>query len=136
MQGNTRNRTPPARVTPFPKPSRRVSPNGKATSSSQQNLAEVARAEHLPEEVDAEAAAELDEEAVHLAEVGGVAVGVEQRGGGPRVAHVHPHDLVPAAGPEAHHLRALLVLGGRDGGGRGGAPSAGAVPPPAAREGP
>jgi hypothetical protein len=50
------------------------------------------------------------------------------------VAHVDPHDLVPAAGPEAHHLRAVLLLGGRDdGGGRGGAPGAGAVPPPTAR---
>jgi hypothetical protein len=88
----------------------------------------VAGAEHLPEEIDTEAAAELDEEPVHLAEVGGVAVGVEHGGGGPRVAHVDPHDLVPAARAEAHHLCAVLLLGGR-GGGR--VPAA-AVPPPAA----
>jgi hypothetical protein len=52
-------------------------------------------------------------------------VGVEHRSGGARVAHVHPHDLVPAAGAEAHHLCAVLVIGG-----------AGGVPPPAARGGP
>jgi hypothetical protein len=46
------------------------------------------------------------------------------------VAHVHPDDLVPAPRAEAHHLRAVLVLGGC-GARRRGVPAA--VPPPAAR---
>jgi hypothetical protein len=50
-------------------------------------------------------------------------VGIEHRSGAASVAHVNPHDLVPAAGAEAHHLCAVLVIGGAGGG----------VPPPAAR---
>ena len=96
---HARNRPRP----PFPKPSRKFPPK-ENPSSLQPNPAklaiagpEVAGAEHLPEEIDTEASAELDEEPVHLAEVGGVAVGVEHGGGGRRVAHVDAHDLVAAA---------------------------------------
>ena len=49
--------------------------------------------ERLPHEIDAQVDAQFDEELVHLAEIGGVAVGVEQRGGGHGVADVDGHDL-------------------------------------------
>jgi hypothetical protein len=68
--------------------------------------------------------AELDEELVHLAEVGGVAVGVEQRELGPRLAHVHRDHLraplrpqpprlhvnPPRDARELHHRATALLL--------------------------
>jgi hypothetical protein len=77
----------------------------------------------VPHEVDFEVRAQLDEELVHLAEVGGVAVGVEHRELGGAMAHVHgdhlraplrPHpprlDVAPPRhARELHHLAAAHV---------------------------
>ena len=53
--------------------------------------------------------AELDEELVHLAEIGGVAVGVEEGGCGHGVADVEGDDLGATAGREPEHLHVLAV---------------------------
>lgn len=53
---------------------------------------------HLQRELATTVATELDKEPVHLAKGSGIAVRVEHRGGGPRLAHVHRHDLVYATG--------------------------------------
>jgi hypothetical protein len=77
----------------------------------------------VPYEVDVEVDTELHEELVHLAEVGGVAVGVEQREPGGALPHVHGDHLraplrpqpprfhvgPPRHATELHHLAAALV---------------------------
>lgn len=79
-----------------------------------------------PHDVDTEVGAELDEELVHLAEVGGVAVGVEEGGGGEGVADVEGDDVVAAAGGEAEHLHeAARVCSARRGAGAAGEAPAG-----------
>jgi hypothetical protein len=92
------------------------------------------RGGRVPHEVDIEVGAELDEELVHLAEVGGVAVGVEQRELGPGLAHVHRDHLGAPLRPQPprlhvgpprdaleldHHRAAALLLARQLGGGRG-----------------
>ena len=62
-----------------------------------------------PEDVDAEVEGEVQEELVEMAQVGGVAVGVEHGGRGVRVAHVHRRQRVPPARAEAQHLDVLPV---------------------------
>ena len=73
-----------------------------------------------PEDVNAEVEGEVEEELVEVAQVGGVAVGVEQRGGGVRVADVHRRHGVPPPRPEAEHLDVLPVGLPRHGGHPGG----------------
>ena len=58
------------------------------------------RLKHLPHEVDVEACAELDEDFVHIAEVGSVAMGEEHGEAGPGATHVHRDDL--RAPPRPH----------------------------------
>ena len=65
--------------------------------------------ERLPHEIDAQVDAQFDEELVHLAEIGGVAVGVEQRGGGHGVADVDGHDLRAPPRRELQDLHVLAV---------------------------
>ena len=62
-----------------------------------------------PEDVDAEVEGEVQEELVEMAQVGGVAVGVEHGGRGVRVAHVHRRQRVPLARAEAQYLDVLPV---------------------------
>ena len=62
-----------------------------------------------PEDVDAEVEGEVQEELVEVAQVGGVAVGVEHGGRGVRVAHIHRRQRVPPARAEAQHLDVLPV---------------------------
>jgi hypothetical protein len=61
---------------------------------------------HVPHEVDVEVRAELEEELVHLPQVGGVPVGVEQREARPGLAHVHGHHLRAALGGQPARLHA------------------------------
>ena len=61
---------------------------------------------NVPHEVDVEVRAELDEELVHLPQVGGVPVGVEQREARPGLAHVHGHHLRAALGGQPARLHA------------------------------
>lgn len=70
-----------------------------------------------PHEIDAEAGAELDEEIEHLADVGGVAVGVQQGGGRPGVPDVDGDDLVPALCSEAEDVDVAAAAGGELGDG-------------------
>jgi hypothetical protein len=51
----------------------------------------------------------MQEELVEVAQVRGVAVGIEHRGRGVRVAHVHRRQRVPFAGAEAQQLDVLPV---------------------------
>jgi hypothetical protein len=79
-----------------------------------------------PHDVDAQVRAELEEEAEHLAEVGGVSVGVEQREARGRVAPEGGDDARAGPGGERAHLDAGVrreprhlqqpgvVLSGRD----------------------
>lgn len=60
-----------------------------------------------PDEIDAKMDAELDEEIEHLADVGGVPVRVEQRGGRPGVTQVHRHDLVAPPRWEAEDVHVV-----------------------------
>lgn len=60
-------------------------------------------------EVYAEVDAELEEELVHLAEVGSVAVGVEERGVRHGIPDVQGNDLTASACGEAEHLHVLTV---------------------------
>lgn len=60
-------------------------------------------------EVYAEVDAELEEELVHLAEVGSVSVGVEERGARHGIPDVHGNDLSSSACGEAEHLHVLTV---------------------------
>jgi hypothetical protein len=62
-----------------------------------------------PEDVDAEVEREVDEELVEVAEVSGVAVGVEHGGCGVRVSHVHRGQGVAPPRAEAQHLDVLPV---------------------------
>lgn len=53
-----------------------------------------------------ESCAELDEDPIHLAEVGGVAVGEEKGEAGPGVPHVHGDDLRAPPRPHPPRLHA------------------------------
>ena len=63
----------------------------------------------LPHEINTQVDAELDEELVHLAEIGGVAVGVEEGGGGQWVPNVHAHYLRAAARGDSQNFHVLAV---------------------------
>lgn len=53
--------------------------------------------------------AQFDEELVHLAQIGGVAVGVKKSGSGHRVPDIHSHNLVTSARGELENLHVFSV---------------------------
>lgn len=61
----------------------------------------------LPHEINTQVDAQLDEELVHLAQIGGVAVRVEESGGGHGVPNVDGHNLRP---PPRRKLQDLHVF--------------------------
>jgi len=65
--------------------------------------------ENPPHEVNAQVDAELDEELVHLAEIGGVAVRVEEGGGGHGVANVESNYLRAAPRRKLQDFHVLAV---------------------------
>jgi len=53
--------------------------------------------------------AKLNEELIHLSQIGGVAMGVEERGGSHRMPHVHAHDLCASPGPKLYDFYVFAV---------------------------
>lgn len=64
---------------------------------------------HIPDEINAQVDAELDEELVHLAKIGGVAVRVENSGSCHGVANVHAHYLGAAARRKLQNFHVLAM---------------------------
>lgn len=63
----------------------------------------------LPHEINLEMDAKLDEELIHLSQIGGVSMGVEERRGCHRVPHVHGHDLRASSGLKLEDFHVLTV---------------------------
>lgn len=64
---------------------------------------------HIPHEIDFEVDAELNEELIHLTQIGGIAMGVKKGGGGHGIANVDGHDFCAAPRWELEQFHVLKV---------------------------
>lgn len=67
---------------------------------------------YIPHEINPQMDAEFDEKLVHLANISGISMGVEEGGGGHRMPDVNGHGLCAAAGGQPENVDVLAVRKG------------------------